>query len=183
MKILLLSMFALSICAAEMPSDVQAAIDKADKACSTVQAKADSDITKLRQGLVASLTKLQEGYTKKGNLDAANGIKAKIDEVNKAIDDYLIKNTPQVSTSKTVIIYSEPNFKGVSEVITTYGVVISNLHFPNDSLRSIRVPVGYKVTAYENEMGGGRSVTLTKDDPKITDTVALGMSSIMVDKP
>ena len=88
MKILLLSMFALSICAAEMPSDVQAAIDKADKACSTVQAKADSDITKLRQGLVASLTKLQEGYTKKGNLDAANGIKAKIDETSKQISEY-----------------------------------------------------------------------------------------------
>lgn len=99
MRYLILSLFILSINAADdvkIPADVQTTIDKADKACAAVQAKADVEIAKVRQSLISSLTRLQESYTKKGNLDAANGIKAKLDELNKQVNDVLLANQPPI---------------------------------------------------------------------------------------
>ncbi len=82
MRLILLSLLALAGYAAEdtpkLPPDVQAVIGKADAAR-----------VKIDQALIKDLTKLQETYTKKGNLDAANGIKAKIDEVTKGLPDPL----------------------------------------------------------------------------------------------
>ena len=93
-SILLLSITILACWAAEapkLPTDVQTVIDKAEAA----KAKID-------QTLIKDLTKLQETYTKKGNLDAANGIKAKVDEVTKGLPDVLTDTAVPV-TDKSAI--------------------------------------------------------------------------------
>lgn len=91
MRIILLSLTILACWAAELPQDVQAAIDKAESA----KAKID-------QALIKDLTKLQETYTKKGNLDAANGIKAKIDATTASLPD-LMAATPEKKTGPWII--------------------------------------------------------------------------------
>lgn len=104
MRILLLSLLILTAWAGDaepgkLPSDVQSTIDKADKGISAAQAKADAEILKLRQALIKDLTKLQETYTKKGNLEAALAIKVRIDEENKQLPDLL--NEPIIRVDPT----------------------------------------------------------------------------------
>ena len=80
MRLLLLSITILSCWAAEaekLPADVQAVIDKAETAETVIQNDADAKILKVKQALIKDLTRLQEAYTKKGNLDAAMGIKSR----------------------------------------------------------------------------------------------------------
>lgn len=83
MRYFILSLAILACWAGEdkLPPDAQAAIDKADKAISVIQSKADAEISKVRQDMIKALTKAQEAATKKGDLNAALAIKAKIDEV------------------------------------------------------------------------------------------------------
>lgn len=103
MRFLLLSITILAAWAAEapkLPADVQTVIDKATTAEMAAQNEADAKILKVKQALVKDLTKLQESYTKKGNLDAANGIKAKVDEENKQIAEAIIASPPDAPTIK-----------------------------------------------------------------------------------
>jgi hypothetical protein len=94
MRLLILSITILACWAGEaeavkLPADVQTVIDKAGAAETAAQNEADAKILKVKQAMIKDLTKLQESYTKKGNLDAANGIKAKIDDVSKSMPDLL----------------------------------------------------------------------------------------------
>ena len=104
MRILLLSLLLLTAWAGEaepvkLPADVQTVIDKATAAETTAQNEADAKILKVRQVLIKDLTKLQETYTKKGNLDAANGIKAEVGKhqeyVTKALNVLMEENKPK----------------------------------------------------------------------------------------
>ncbi len=189
MRTLLLSLTILACWAAEaakLPADVQAAIDKATTAETTAQNEADTKILKVKQALVKDLTKLQETYTKKGNLDAANGIKDVMDKLNEDIAKQALsdeKGKPRVSTSKFVTLYPLPDFKGSPAVIKDMGNIIdwNKIPFPNDGLRSVRVPVGYVLVVFPNELGGGTPVEITEDTASISGS-ALGMSSILVKK-
>ena len=122
MRLLLLSITILSCWAAELPQDVQAAISKAEAA----KAKID-------QALIKDLTKLQETYTKKGNLDAANGIKAKVDEVTKGLPDLL----------------AEVNIKGLDK-ITKRGCLGSDTKLAGQTIKGdgplLGFDVGYSVS-------------------------------------
>lgn len=69
--------------AQKLPADVQTVIDKAESAK-----------VKIDQALIKDLTKLQETYTKKGNLDAATAIKEKIEATKKLIPDGLGEQAP-----------------------------------------------------------------------------------------
>lgn len=80
MRTILLSLTILSCWAAELPQDVQTVIDKAESAK-----------VKIDQALIKDLTKLQETYTKKGNLDAANGIKAKVDKLQEEVASKMLE--------------------------------------------------------------------------------------------
>jgi hypothetical protein len=168
MRLLLLSITILSCWAAELPQDVQAAINKAEAAK-----------VKIDQALIKDLTKLQETYTKKGNLDAANGIKAKVDEVTKGLPDLL---DDKAKEAKYVTVFSEENYKGASAVVKLVGTVVScfDMDFPNDNLRSILVPVGVTVTVFDNTGGDGKSTTYTESSPNTIDGAF--MSSLRVNK-
>jgi hypothetical protein len=99
MRFFLLSLLILTAWAGEaeppkLPADVQSAIDKATKGIDAAQAKVDAEILKQRQALIKELTKLQESYTKKGNLDVALAIKTRIDEENTKVENMVMANTP-----------------------------------------------------------------------------------------
>lgn len=112
MRLLILSITILSCWAAEaeavkLPADVQTVIDRATTAETAAQNEADTKILKVKQALVKDLTKLQEAYTKKGNLDAANGIKAKID----ATQEYL---TAKILDDQSDVLKQIPTMTGDS---------------------------------------------------------------------
>ena len=102
MRIIALLILSLTLCAEDikLPPDAQSAIDKADKATAVVQSKADVEIGKIRKDLIASLTKSQEAVTRKGDLNTALAIKAKIDAIVKLIPSVDLMNDLQIDPSK-----------------------------------------------------------------------------------
>lgn len=103
MRLLSLTLLALTLhCVEEvkLPPDAQSAIDKADKSIATIQAKADGEITKVRLALITTLTDCQKSTTKKGDLDGALAIKAKIEALDKLMPSGDLLGEKEKSTEK-----------------------------------------------------------------------------------
>jgi hypothetical protein len=129
MRHLILSLIILTCWAGEaqkLPADVQTVIDKAESAK-----------VKVDQALIKDLAKLQETYTKKGNLDAATAIREKIEATKKLIPDVL-GDGPSVLCGDVVL--SEKFY--VSDLI----VGASRLLGGGKAVASIRIPKGEGVT-------------------------------------
>ncbi len=159
-----------------LPSDVTKAIDKCD-----------DDIIKARRTLIGTLVKAKDKATKSGNLDTANAINAKIAEVNKLTgDDAPLLGTEAsggAHTSKVVMLFPLPDFKGTPVIVKTTGTIltVASVGFPNDALRSIKVPEGMAVTVFDGDDGGGTATIITADTATVTGS-ASGMTSLMVDR-
>lgn len=69
---------------------------------------------------------------------------------------------PAQSNGSAVTIYAD-NFSGASQVLTPGKYEFTDLSIGNDMLTSIKIPKGLKVTLYEHEAFGGRSVSFTND--------------------
>lgn len=160
-----------------LPADAQKAVSTCDMAIG----KARMELVK---GLKISLAKA----TKAGDLVSANLVQAKLTETEKLLDegkDLLGNKTAHVSTSQRITIYALPDFKGPSYTVAAseIGVVLDTykIGFPNDALRSIKLPAGYKLTVYAAEQAGGASFVITEESADLTATPAytLGMSSFV----
>ncbi|MDJ0616414.1 MAG: Vps62-related protein [Calothrix sp. MO_192.B10] len=68
-----------------------------------------------------------------------------------------------------VYIYEDVNFDGKSAELLPGDYDMSSLGIPNDSLSSLKVPLGMKVTLYEHHGFAGRSKTFTHDTPRVDD--------------
>jgi len=154
----------------KLPDDAASALADFDKA---VAAKTKE--------LRAKLEKAQEAATKKGNLDGALAVKAAIEKLPKDSDAPAPKSK---STSKVVTLYTLPDFKGQSVTIKDYNVVMDAhaIGFPNDALRSIKLPAGCTLVVYQNEAAGGASLEVTEESSDLTGTTAVGMTSFMIKK-
>ncbi len=143
----------------------------------------------MRKALIATLTKAQDKVLKSGNLDAANAIKAKVAEIEKLTGPGdLLATTPAAPeaahTSKVVMLYPLPDFKGTPVIVKTTNVItdFTAVGFPNDALRSIKVPAGMTVILFESENGSGRSTTLSEDTAQVGNVGGSGASSFIVNK-
>lgn len=153
-------------------------------------AKCDEDVVKAQRALVAGLTKAQEKATKSGNLEAANAIKAKIDETVKILgeDGSLLGGDAAVDgpkhSSKVVMLYALPDFKGPAIIFKTIDVITdaTAAGLANDGLRSVKVPEGFTVTIFEGENGGGNSRVLNGDTAVVGNVGASGVSSFIIQR-
>lgn len=73
---------------ADLPADAQALVAKADKVVATIQAEAAFKVYKAQQAEIATLKRCQDAAMGKKDLDGATLIKAKIDDLQKQVDDY-----------------------------------------------------------------------------------------------
>jgi hypothetical protein len=101
--------------------------------------------------------------------------------VIKKINDVLPKVNIE-STAKNVVLYTQPSFKGQGKIIKPCDVIIklSQIMFPNDALRSIKVPNGYAVHIFQDFAGSGGESTIETDSNDLTGSPGAGMSSIML---
>lgn len=153
--------------AIHIPTAVYALIDQAD-----------ADVAKVHAALAVKLKKEQDMATKKGDLELAMWLKNKIEALGGSA------STGEHST-RDVVFYTAPNYKGQSAVIRMPMDKVININlanFPDDSLRSIKVPAGVSVTAYADMDGKGQSTEITQDIPEIHDLPALGMTSFKITK-
>jgi len=161
----------------KLPDDAVSALADFDKA---VAAKTKE--------LRAKLEKAQEAATKKGNLDGALAVKAAIEKLPPVVKVAAVMKPDPLSTSKRVILYALADFKGPSYTVAAseIDVVLDayRVGFPNDALRSLRLPTGYTLTVYAAEQAGGASHVITSESADLTGTPAftIGMSSFMVSK-
>ena len=84
----------------------------------------------------------------------------------------------QVDSS--VVIYSDPDYKGQSKVLEIGTYNTSELGITNDSLSSLQVPKGLQVTLYEHSDFQGRSKIFTEDASSVGDDFNNVTSSIKV---
>ena len=169
-----------------------AAMESYRKAKEKAIAKAAADVVTERRKLVQTLSKAQRDETKKGNTGGALAIKQIIDGLNTQLEQATaaslagVKETAEKPiephSSKDVILYPLPDFKGGPVIVRQFGNIInvSTLGFPSDGLRSIKVPPGVIVTVFEHEDGGGNAMELTYDMGNLIGTKALGTTSLII---
>lgn len=80
------------------------------------------------------------------------------------------------------IIYQDKNFQGHSQELIPGSYRMASLGIPNDSLSSLKVEKGLKVTLYEHDEFGGRSKTFTEDAAWVGDDFNDITSSIKVEE-
>jgi len=81
----------------------------------------------------------------------------------------------------TVKIYEHPNYQGKVLELQLGQYNVNQLNIGNDTLSSIKVPVGFQVTLYEHADFKGKSVVITYDTPLIEDDFNDITSSIRVE--
>lgn len=84
MRILALSLFLLSLSAAELPPSAKPAVEAYDAKVAKLKADFDKAVAKETEAFAAALAKAQEAETKKGNLDGALAIRTRLDELPRA---------------------------------------------------------------------------------------------------
>lgn len=90
---------------------------------------------------------------------------------------------PRMGTAKDVQLFMMNDFKGGATTIKSFDKILdfNELGFPNDALRSIKIPRGVTVTIFEHEHGGGRSKVITEDMVDLKDASAM-MSSLYIER-
>lgn len=84
------------------------------------------------------------------------------------IKKYYGATPPEPGAVQKVVLYSQCNYGGkATELpIGEYPFqVLMATGYINDTLQSVKVPPGLKITMWEHEIGGGREVTLTESNP------------------
>lgn len=66
-----------------------------------------------------------------------------------------------------VEVFVDYDFNGASASLPEGFTDIDRLGIPNDTLSAVRVPAGYRVTLFEHAHGGGRSIELDADTPRV----------------
>lgn len=186
MRFLLLFLVGVTLFAADdvLTPDVVKLITKATDDVTEIEAKALASKATVLDALIPKLVKAQDSATKAGKLEASLAIKAKVDEYRKQLADLSAQRpvVKRVSTSKDVTLYALPGFKGPTVTIKQFDVVIDvqSAGFPNDALRSLRLPAGYTFVVYAAERAGGAAYEIDEESADLTGTPALGMSSFMI---
>ena len=100
----------------------------------------------------------------------------RVDSISKVDDSY---------SNNGITVYSDPNYGGTSFVknvgrYNMYGE--PNIGLANDTLSSLRIPKGYKVTLYYHGDFGGATLVLTEDTPYLPAWMDNNASGYVVEK-
>ena len=100
----------------------------------------------------------------------------RVDSISKVDDSY---------SNNGITVYSDPNYGGTSFVknvgrYNMYGE--PNIGLANDTLSSLRIPKGYKVTLYYHGDFGGATLVLTEDTPSLPTWMDNNASGYVVEK-
>lgn len=103
---------------------------------------------------------------------------ANMPAIGKSANDRISSISIEEIGTPKVIIYADSNFSGWSQEldIGSYG----NLAIGNDTLSSIRVPAGFKVTLWEHGLSSGRKMIVTEDRSYVGDTFNDMVSAVVV---
>ena len=64
-----------------------------------------------------------------------------------------------------VTVYTDCDYKGESASFLPGTYDVSHIKIPNDTLSSVKVPVGRSIKIFQHGVNAGNSITLTKDTP------------------
>lgn len=182
--LLLISTYAI---AADLPPDAQSIVNAETLNETALKARYDADLAKLRKEAAGKLARAQDAATRKGDLDGALAIKAKVAELDKGGDVVATVgkagNKPPAhddTQGKYVVLYNETDYGGlkIKVPVPTDISQVTALGFPNDALRSIQVPPGVVVHLYDSDMGGGAETIITESTSDLTDLTHIGTTSL-----
>jgi hypothetical protein len=182
MRFFLLSLTILTCWAAEapkLPADVQTVLDKATAAETAAQNEADAKILKVKQALVKDLIKLQETYTKKGNLDAANGIRASITKLQEQVQIVLDEQKPKIAPEDWIVGRWNLSFPGFSKIwefdkkgtVTFTGGPVGKwivkdatiqVTWPSGNIETVDIPKDMTATETTGTAGSGKQFTVVR---------------------
>jgi len=170
--------------ALKLPADAAALMQGYETDVAKLEADCAKSVAAKADALRIKLTKAQEGATKKGDLDGALAIKAAIEKLSTEDSQ---KSSPGDKpalphSSRDVILYAQVGFKGPGTILKQFDVIIDvyKLPFPNDGLRSIKVPAGMEVVTYAGDAGGGAEYVINGDVSDLTSTPAIQTTSLML---
>lgn len=86
---------------------------------------------------------------------------------------------PKPRTSNQVIVYDDSQFQGFAQALDPGRYDWGQIH--NDTISSVKVPVGLKVTLYSDTQFSGQSKTFTTDTPYVGDDFNDLTSSIVIE--
>ncbi len=195
----MLAIFALTtslLRAQELPAEAQKLIATYDAEVAKMRADVEKLVDKKSIDLALKLAKVQDTATKKGDLDGALAIKAKVAVLMPKEGEAALAPlgvTPKANKAPTrddtsggryVVLYNEFDYTGekVKVPVPTEISQVMTLGFPNDALRSIQVPAGVIVKLYDADMGGGAETTITESISDLTSLTKIGTTSLSAKK-
>jgi hypothetical protein len=104
------------------------------------------------------------------------------DDFNDITSSIKVEEVVPPQSLPKAIIYEHSNFQGRSQELIPGSYNMASLGIPNDSLSSLKVKKGLKVTLYEHESFCGRSKTFTADAAWVGDDFNDITSSIEVEE-
>ncbi len=171
--------------AAKLPPEAQKLVAAFDADATKLRADAEAAVEKKAALLANQLQLVQEKLTKKGDLDGAMAVKAKIAGLSKGeVEKPALPTHDDTVGGKYVVLYNEVNYGGTSikvQIPCSPSNVVA-LGFPNDALRSIQVPQGVTVHLYENENGGGVEWAVKESVADLTGSPRVGTTSISINR-
>lgn len=183
LPILLLSLILTPTWAA-MPAEAQNLLDREGMQELAAKSEFDAKVAKIRKEALPKLQAMLDASTKKGDLDGAVAIKAKMGELDKP-GEVMAKagNKPPAhddTQGKYIVLYNETDYEGlkVKVPVPTDISQVTALGFPNDALRSIQVPAGVTVHLYDSDKGGGAETIITESTGDLTELTHVGTTSL-----
>lgn len=161
----LLVIIVVAACAADLPQDAQSLLNSESLKETALKAKFDADIAALRKELVPKLQKAQEAATKKGDLDGAMAIKAKLAE----LDPSSGKSDPSAPVTIVAAAYGldQKTGKDVTAMVTGWLKDGSKKRVGNEAFGFDPAPNAHKqlyLSLIDNRTGAHYSKSLDEGD-------------------
>ncbi|BAF99972.1 MULTISPECIES: hypothetical protein [Microcystis] len=139
-----------------------------------------TEITKAQATSDAYLRDLKASYRENPFLKLLSVPRIEVRDVT--VDLKFAILTGEALPSGKVVIYADGSYQGASQELAEGNYDINDLTIGNDTLSSLKIPQGIKVTVYEHRGFSGRSKVFVEDTPWVGDDFNDLTSSIKVEK-
>lgn len=128
-----------------------------------------SDITKAQAITDAYSRDLKPSYQNDPFLKLLSVPRTEIKDITIFLKFAILKGEQQKLPGSKVVIYQDHYYKAASQELSEGSYDLASLTFGGGHLSSLKVPMGMKVTLYEQEGFKGRSKSFTEDTPWVGD--------------